>query len=161
QKWLAFYRVQNSRHLEAAILKYAPDTADAVTARDYILHIRRRVRRAVAIWARTGKITGVPPGVLVTPEEPTGTARKGEEFGTGLLRAVAGRRAMEPAGMRPVEVQYKRRPGVDPPAVDAEAVQQQLGDGRALDSNVRSRMESAFGRDFSRVQVHDDSPGGL
>jgi hypothetical protein len=161
QKWLAFYRVQSSRHLEAAILKYAPDTADAVTARDYILHIRRRVRRAVAIWARTGKITGVPPGIGVMPEEPTEQARKGEGFGTGLLRAVAGGRAMKPTGMHPVEVQYKRRPGGDSPAVDAEALQQQLGDGRALDSSVRSRMESAFGRDFSRVRVHDDPAEGL
>jgi uncharacterized protein DUF4157 len=36
------------------------------------------------------------------------------------------------------------------------AIQAQLGSGTALDGGVRSRMETAFGHDFSRVRVHAD-----
>jgi hypothetical protein len=36
---------------------------------------------------------------------------------------------------------------------DEQAVQAELGAGSPLDSNVRSRMESFFGHDFSRVRV--------
>jgi len=160
-KWMAFYRAQSAAHIEHAILKYSPEAAGASTAYDYIQVVCRRVRRAVIIWVRTGRVTGVPPGVVVAPEERNRQASKDEGFGTGLLRAFSGVRKTRPAGMPPGEMQYKRRPGVDPPAVDAEAVQEQLGEGRALDSNVRSQMESAFSRDFSRVRVHDNPAGGL
>ena len=41
-------------------------------------------------------------------------------------------------------------------ATDAHAVRSRLGDGQALPSGVRSRMEGALGHDFSRVRVHAD-----
>ncbi|HEV3468483.1 MAG TPA: DUF4157 domain-containing protein [Pyrinomonadaceae bacterium] len=39
---------------------------------------------------------------------------------------------------------------------DPQAVRAELGAGRPLDGGVRSRMESAFGHDFSRVRVRAD-----
>lgn len=39
---------------------------------------------------------------------------------------------------------------------EPEAVQAQLGRGRALSTSARTRMESAFGRSFSDVRVHND-----
>jgi hypothetical protein len=144
EKWLAFYRDQSAAHIERALIKYAPEAAEATTARDYIREIRQRVRRAVAIWAKTGRVTGVPPGVGLTPSG--GGEKKEEGFGTGLLRAVSG------AG----KAQFKTKEGAAH-ATDAEAVQAQLGNGRALDSRIRGGMESAFGSDFSSVRIHDDS----
>ena len=41
-------------------------------------------------------------------------------------------------------------------AVDPRRVAAELGPGRALDGGVRSRMERAFGRDFSTVRIHAD-----
>ncbi|HYM00648.1 MAG TPA: DUF4157 domain-containing protein, partial [Blastocatellia bacterium] len=41
--------------------------------------------------------------------------------------------------------------------IDPEQVRSQLGHGQPLDGGVKSRMESAFGHDFSRVRVHHDA----
>jgi hypothetical protein len=150
EKWLAFYRGQSAAHIERALIKYAPEAAEATTARDYIRDIRQRVRRAVAIWAKTGRVTGIPPGVGLMPSRTAGGEQKEEGFGTGLLRAVSGAR----------QPQFKEKEGSTTPATDAESVRSQLGRGRALDSPVRSRMESAFGRDFSSVRIHDDGSAG-
>jgi hypothetical protein len=38
-----------------------------------------------------------------------------------------------------------------------EAIQRSRGGGQSLDSNVRAKMESAFGADFSGVRVHTDA----
>jgi Domain of unknown function (DUF4157)/The BURPS668_1122 family of deaminases len=156
RKWMAFYREQSAAHIERSLLKYAPEAADANTARDYIVVVRHRVRRAVALWARTSRVTGIPPGVGLMPYDREGadgtkeggeSTKKDEGFGTGLPRAVstAGR------------AQLKEREWASTRATDAESVRDQLGHGRALDSRTRSRMESAFGSDFSFVRVHDDS----
>jgi len=159
-KWIGFYRLQSSMHVERSLLKYAPEAADATTARDYVRAVRNRVLRAVAIWAKTGRVTGIPPGVGTTPpkgEHAEGKAasanskeggdnKKNEGFGTGLLRAISG------AG----RTQFKEREGTTAQPTDAESVRDQLGQGRMLDSSTRGRMESAFGSDFSSVRVHDD-----
>src|SRR5262249_46579641 len=51
----------------------------------------------------------------------------------------------------------KARDGGQTTTQDAGAVRAQLGTGRALDSGARTRMESAFGHDFSGVRIHTDS----
>jgi len=57
---------------------------------------------------------------------------------------------------------FKGREGGAKSAGDPRAIQSQLGEGQSLESGVRSRMESAFGEDFSDVQVHaDTNAGGL
>jgi hypothetical protein len=45
--------------------------------------------------------------------------------------------------------------GPVPPSL--EAVQSRLGDGRAIDTSVRSRMEPIFQQDFSGVRLHTDA----
>jgi hypothetical protein len=160
-KWLAHYRNQSAAHIERALWRYAPEAAHAGSARDYLSVIRRRVRQAVATWAKTGKITGVPPGVPMTPEQgragagtwgeetkPGGVEQTEEEgFGTSLLRTLTGEK----------RVQFKEQPGGSPDHADPEAIRSQLGSGKGLDSRARSRMETSFGHDFSRVRVHTDS----
>ncbi len=42
-------------------------------------------------------------------------------------------------------------------SADPHAVRSHLGSGRSLDPGSRSRLESAFGEDFSGVRVHTDS----
>jgi hypothetical protein len=137
ERWLAFYAGQSAAHIEQALLKYAPEAAAATSARDYIVQIRARVRKAVATWARTGTITGVPEGAGLLP--PAGAAPSGEEKASG-------------AG-----VQLKARAGESGRDASAESVRAQLGPGRPLDTSVRDRMGAAFGREFSSVRLHDDS----
>ena len=43
-----------------------------------------------------------------------------------------------------------------PAPEDAQAVRRQLGTGSPLPGHVRTRMETAFGHDFSRVRIHAD-----
>lgn len=51
---------------------------------------------------------------------------------------------------------YKGRPG-GTRAQDPRTVQTRLGDGRALDSSVRARMEPALGASLAHVRVHTDA----
>jgi hypothetical protein len=54
-------------------------------------------------------------------------------------------------------VQFKAGPGGPRQPDSPAAVRQQLGGGASLPADVRGRMESAFGHDFSRVRVHADA----
>jgi hypothetical protein len=73
--------------------------------------------------------------------------------------AVAKKSAASPPNQSPrnESVLAKRKDGAAAAHPNAASVRQQLGPGRALDSGVRSRMESTFGQDFSHVHLHTDS----
>ena len=130
--WLGYYADKDAPHIERALLRYAPEAAGAASARDYIGFAAARVARSVAIWAKTGEITGVPEGV------PGG--------GAAMLGASA-------AGLM-----FKARAG-GPREANPVSVRQELGAGQALPGAVRTRMESAFGANFSGVRLHDDATG--
>jgi uncharacterized protein DUF4157 len=133
------YRGFSAAQLERALRRYAPEAAGATTARDYIPAASERVRRAVAVWAITGKITGAPEGMMAA--RPEAGPAKGAES----------------AASAPGGIQFKGQDGGAVGAGNPAAIQAQLGSGQALDAGVRSRMESAFGYDFSRVRVHTDA----
>jgi hypothetical protein len=136
--WFGYYRRQDSLHLERAIRRYAPETTHAATARDYIPIIAERVRQSVKTWSGTGEITGIPSGVPISvPGEAP--AETGEGAGTSTS-----------------SVMFKSREGGARAANDPQAIQKELGEGRPLESGVRSRMESAFSTDFSHVRTHTD-----
>jgi hypothetical protein len=133
------YRNFSGDQLERVLRRYAPEAAGATSAQDYIPIVSEKVRRAVALWATTGRITGAPEGMMAaSPEAGPGNGA-------------------ESAASAPGGIQFKSRDGG---AVEAESpaeIQSQLGSGRPLDGGVKSRMESAFGYDFSRVRVHTDA----
>lgn len=134
--WFGYYGNRDTRQIERAIRRYAPDTAGATTAGAYIPAITQRVRSAIAAWATTGKVTGVPE---VVPAEPSGTAPAGG--------------AAPAAG----SVMFKGRNSSARHASEPQALQAQLGSGNSFAGGVRSRMERVFGQDFSQVRVHTDS----
>jgi hypothetical protein len=140
--WFTYYGYQDSLHIERAIRRYAPETADATTAGEYIGMIGERVFRAVTLWSQTGEVTGVPDGVpSYMSGAKFGENRSGARSKRGLLL-------------------FKGRNGGAGNAADPLVVQSQLDSGRPLDSGVRSQMESAFGYSFSRVRVHTDAKAG-
>jgi hypothetical protein len=136
--WLNYYSSQSGQSIEQAIHRYAPETAGVNSARDYISLIVDRVSRAVTVWATTGEITGVPRGVS------TAAPPAAEAGGAAAPAKTAG-------------VQRKARDSGGDGTANVQAIQAQLASGKPLDSGVRSRMESAFGYDFSRVRIHTDS----
>lgn len=141
--WFGFYRSRSSRQIERALHRYAPETRRAERATDYIPPVVERVRRAVATWARTGEITGIPTDLAVGAAA-TGLRKHGTrppQRSSPILR-----KAREGRGFRP---------GDDP-----EAVQAELGEGRPLDTGIRSRMAEALGRELGPVHLHTDAAAG-
>ena len=153
EQGFARYRAMSGSQLERGLRRYAPEVAGATTARDYIPAVRERVRRGVAVWATTGQITEVP-------EELAGQLSGGDaldavgSFFSGAASAVSS--AVGGVGRALGGIFTKAREGGAREADDPQQIQGQLGSGQSLDGGVRSRMESAFGYDFSRVRIHTD-----
>ncbi len=142
EHWLARYSQQDAQHIERAIRKYAPETAQAASAQDYIPIICTRVQRSVGVWLRTGQITGVPadvstalPSGAPTPQQASNQTATGDKIHPKADTDAAASHA------------------------DPEAIQARLGAGQPLDGQVRSRMESSFGTEFGQVQMHTDTVG--
>ncbi len=131
--WLDYYSRRDGRHIEQAIRRYAPGAARVGTARDYIGFVVDRVIRAVTLWTAAGEATG---------ESATLPAAM------PLAASIGAAAPPETGGPQHGE----RKGGATTGAL--QAIQSQLGTGTALDAGVRSRMESAFGYDFSRVRIH-------
>jgi hypothetical protein len=158
EKWLAFYESKDSQHLEHALLKYAPEAKAARVANDYILIVARRVHQAALRWVKTGQLTGVPDEL--SRQVSTGGMFDSvggffSAIGSSVLGFLAGPPKSEDSEHQIIS--RKAREGASATPCDAGAVQAQLGSGRVLDSGARSRMESAFGHDFSGVRIHTDS----
>lgn len=67
EHWFQYYQLKDAAHIERAIRHYAPEAHRDATAEDVISLITDRARRAVVLWLKTGKLTGVPdelPGGL-------------------------------------------------------------------------------------------------
>jgi hypothetical protein len=154
ERWIAYYRTRSSQQIERALYRYAPEAAGARSAGDYIPIVAERIRRAVTVWATTGRITGVP-------EELAGQIGTGGFLGgaaavlSGIGGAVAG--AIGSIGRAIGGIFTKAKDGGPKHAADPEQVQAQLGSGQGLDAGVKSRMEQAMSHDFSTVRVHTDS----
>jgi Domain of unknown function (DUF4157) len=170
EQWLAPYADQHSQNLETALTKYAPETARAHSAREYISLINSRVGRGVIEWAKTGKVSGLPADLAGQFGGGGGGGATGGFFGalrsfassgvgSKILGFLGGAKA--PEAVAPKNLQRKARDGASAGTHDADTVRSQLGSGQALDSRVQSQMSSAFGHDFSKVRVHADSKSSL
>ncbi|HSB10229.1 MAG TPA: DUF4157 domain-containing protein [Blastocatellia bacterium] len=159
ENWIGYYRTRGSQHIERALRRYAPEAAGAAAARDYVSLAGQRVRRAVIVWARTGRITGVPeeaasllPGMeLRAPGIQPGTASAISSGGLGVTEGIA--RAFSGAG----GLFSKGRGDEAHEDADPQKVQTEFGSGAPLDSRVRAQMETAFVYNFSHVRVHTDA----
>ena len=129
---IADYEGKDAEELNRDLSRLIPDERPT-TADGYISAIAQRVRTGVATWERTGEI---PPEVSQFTDAAPGAG--------GLLASLGG-------------MFFKARPGGPRNAESPQAVSARLGVGRPLDGAIRSRMESAFGRSFAGVQVHDDA----
>jgi Domain of unknown function (DUF4157) len=172
ERWVSHYQQQSSQHVERALHKYAPETASARTAKEYIPLVTERVRRGVVEWAKTGEVTGVPPelaqegmpGATFQGLVGAGLSALGGALGgviSGIGRAVSGAvsavgSAVSGAVSGIGRAFAKSREGTSGESDNPRMVQAQLSGGQPLEASTRSRMESAFGADFSSVRIHTD-----
>jgi hypothetical protein len=137
-RWFGYYREQSAVHVERAVVRYVPAAAEAANADAYIQPVCDRIAQAIGQWSGTGQV----PADLPT-DAPPESAAASPPAATGSDNESIARKASDGGAA----------------ATDGspQAVQAQLGSGRALDGGVRSRMSAAFGRDFSGVRVHTDA----
>ena len=154
KKWIGFYRMRTSQHVERALVRYAPEAAGATSARDYIPIVAERAKRAVMVWATTGQITGVP-------EELAGQVAGGGllDAAGGILSSIGGAvaGAFGAVGRAIGGLFAKPNDGGAKKGADPDDFRGQLNAGESIDHETRSRMERAFGHDFSQVRVHADA----
>jgi len=159
ERWFSHYGAQSSQHVERAIRRYAPETARAGSANEYIPIVTERIRRGLSQWAETGEMTGVPeefrqgemPGATLQGLVSGALSGIGRAIGSAAS-AVAG--AVGNAASSVGRALFKAREGGAEEGGDPEAIRGQLGHGHSLDGKTRQRMENAFGASFSGVRVH-------
>jgi hypothetical protein len=153
ERWIGHYQASPSGRVERAVRKYAPESASAKAAHEYIPLVVARIRRGVSRWAATGELTDVPEELQ---NEIAGAGVMGA-IG-GVLGAIGGAISGVVSGIGKAAgaagLFTKARDGGPRDAGDPAMIQSQLHGGAALDAGVRARMETALGHDFSRVRVH-------
>jgi uncharacterized protein DUF4157 len=162
ERWISHYEGQTAQHVERAVQKYTPEARGVSNARDYIPVVTNRLRRGINQWRETGEVPADVPPEFTTGGMPgmTAGALLGGLVG-GALSAVGSAvsglvsgagKALSGLG----RMLFKEREGGATEPDDPGAIQAQLGSGRALDGRLKSKMESAYGADFSDVRVHTD-----
>lgn len=149
-RWFDHFDKQPAARVERALLKYAPEAAAAKSARDYIPIVTQRVRQGIGEWRETGEMPGLP-------EEFEGGEMPGATVAGLFSGALAGIGSAVSGGLSSVgSMLFKRRDGEAVEAEDPQAIRDQLGAGHTLDGHAKTRLQSAFGADFSDVRVHTD-----
>jgi hypothetical protein len=156
ERWFGHYEGQSAQHVERAVQRFTPETRGARNARDYIPLVTNRLRRGIEQWRETGE---VPPDM---PEEFASGGMPGMTAGAligglvgGAVSAIGS--AVSSAASSIGRALFKEREGGAEEANDPAAIKGQLGSGRSLDGTSKSRMESAYGADFSNVRIHTDA----
>jgi hypothetical protein len=154
----AHYQTQDSRRIERGLRRYAPEAKDAKTAQEYIGAVSVRVARAVGVWAETGEVGDVPEELAA---EMSGMGWIGGASGLAgmadkAIGGLIGRAGKAISGLG--RMLFKERAGgARTEHAQSAMMQTRFDEGQALDTGVRTRMEGAFGHDFSRVRVYADS----
>lgn len=173
ERWFDVYANKDSAAVERALHKYAPETRTATSAEQYIPLVTEKVRKGVAVWKETGEVTGVPPefaqagmpGATFEGLVGAGLSALGGVIGGAVSKAasavggaISGAARAVGSGIASIgRAMFKAQAGGANEPYDAEALQAQLQGGHPLDAEVRGKMESAFGQDFSGVRVHADA----
>ncbi|MGB4872322.1 MAG: DUF4157 domain-containing protein, partial [Candidatus Promineifilaceae bacterium] len=154
ERWFAYYNGQDSQHIERALQRFVPETAQAMSAQSCIPLVCQRVRQGIANWLTTGEVVGVPEGAAADLPPVDASGMPGGTAVGGLLPAAG--QILSRVGA----LLFKRQDNSPEIAADPAAAQAQLGAGQPLDSGLRRRMAAAFGSDFNQVRVHTDADAG-
>ena len=136
--WFDNYSKRSSKDIEQTIHTYIPEAAQVTTAVDYIPLIQERVRQSTGIGSQGNGVSSTPASA--SPEIPASTTTGGAET----------------VSSKASNAMLKGREGSSVASTPL-VIQSQLGAGQLLEGGVKSRMESAFGMDFSHVRTHTDA----
>jgi hypothetical protein len=128
----------NPTQLEELIQRYAPAAGNARNAEEVIHHMRQKFAAASLDYVRRG---GNTSGVMqmfgnLRGDVVSGIRNLGQGIGNIFFNALPG--------------------GANPPASPL-SVMQSLGRGNTIPGNTKASMESAFGSNFSDVEIHTDT----
>ncbi len=145
-----FARYQNNTpvQIEEVLQRYEPSTQFAQSADDLIQMVKAHAFTAAIQWAANGVLPGLSQGVAAQISSGISSVTSAiNTVTTGIGNAVSSIGSLF----------FKAKSGENHPAQSPLGVMQSLGKGSPISSSTRGRMESAFGTDFSDVQIHTDS----
>jgi hypothetical protein len=135
ESYFGVYSGQDAATLEQTVRQQVPGAGGATSASAFVPLIAGQVRTSVA--------DGMPKD-----DTGKGILDAGAAAISGIAQTV--RDKLADIG----SIFFKAGPGGARRDADPRVVKTALGEGQGLSGGVRSRMESAFGQDFSRVRVH-------
>ncbi len=152
-----FARYQNSTpaEMEQVLQRYEPSTRFAQSADDLIEIIKVHVFAAAIQWAKTGELFGIPESIAGLISSGISSVTSVVNNVTNAISSVAS--SVSSAVSSIGDLFFKAKPGGSKATQSPLAVMQSLGKGSPMNSSTRGRMESAFGTNFSDVQIHTDS----
>lgn len=141
-----FARYQNNTpaQIEAVLQRYEPSTQFAQSAQDLIQMVKAHAFTAAIQWAANGVLPGLSQGLAEQISSGISTVSNAVSAVTTSIS-----NAVSSIG----NLFFKSKPGGQSPF----GVMRSLGKGNPINSSTRGRMESAFGTNFSDVQIHTDS----
>ncbi len=153
-RWFGYYAGRDSQSIERAIQRYT-GASGAGSAAEYIPIICLRVQIGIVVWRTTGEVIGVPEAALAGVPETSS-----EAGGETSMPETSSEEVPETPPSTTDSIHFKSRGNNAKESVDPKSVQSQLDTGHSLDSNTKSKMETAFGQDFSGVKIHTDTKAG-
>ena len=160
----AFARHQNSSpvQIERLLVRYEPLLQTAQSLEAYFQIFKAKVNSVVSNWVSTGDISGVPEDIAAQiPESVRLAAGAARGLGSAVSAVSSGIGSVVSGISSAVSsigsLFFKARPGGAHATQSPLAVMQSLGKGSPMEGGTRSKMEGAFGTNFSEVEVHTDS----
>ncbi|HLK27342.1 MAG TPA: DUF4157 domain-containing protein [Puia sp.] len=175
----AFARYKNSNpiQLEQAIEHYGLSINSVQSAEDIIQQMKMRVSTGVSQWIKTGDLSGLPEDALAQiPASIKAMAGMASTIGnisqavtsgaenlvSGIGNAVAEAGGAVVSGLQSAassveNILFKSNDGKAHATQSPASVMQSLGKGNSIEGSTRSKMENAFGTNFSDVEIHTDS----
>lgn len=160
----AFARHQNSSpvRIERLLERYEPLLQTAQSLEAYFQIFKAKVNSVVSDWVSTGDISGVPEDIAAQiPESVRLAAGAARGLGSAVSAVSSGISSVVSGIGSAVSsigsLFFKARAGGAHATQSPLAVMQSLGKGSPMEGGTRSKMEGAFGTDFSDVEVHTDN----
>lgn len=151
--------------IEALLKRYEPLLRSVTTLEGVFDIIKQRVRTAVSTWLQNGDLSGIPPEIASQIPERFRLMAQLAGRGMDVLNTITSGVNTLVSGTRTVlsrigSIFFKSKNGGATPVHSPGSVMQQLGTGRTIPPHTRGKMESAFGTDFSNVQLHTGGKAG-
>lgn len=156
-----FARYQNNTpaQIEAVLRRYEPLTQFAKSADDLIQMIKTHAFTAAVQWAANGVLPGLPENI--SDQISSGISSVSNAISvvtTGISNTVSSISSGINSAVSDIgSLFFKSKPEGSHATQSPLGVMQSLGKGNSMSSGTKGRMETAFGTNFSDVQIHTDS----